>query len=60
MLSNERRRSGRTQLALIACQSHLAFLEAVIEDMKSQNCQLHQENQRLILVLRQLVSEPGE
>ncbi|KAF4496648.1 hypothetical protein FAGAP_7190 [Fusarium agapanthi] len=55
MLSEERRRSGRTRMALLACQSRLAFLEAMVADMESQNGQLRSENQRLILVLRHLV-----
>src|SRR4051794_15933778 len=56
-LYDERRRSGRAQIALIACRSRLAFLEVVVADMESQNSQLRLENQHLVLTLRHLVRE---
>ncbi|KAF9763299.1 hypothetical protein IL306_003169 [Fusarium sp. DS 682] len=55
ILPEERRRSGHTRMALMACQSRLAFLEAMVADMEAQNSQLRLENQCLILTLRHLV-----
>ncbi|SPJ78482.1 uncharacterized protein FTOL_06871 [Fusarium torulosum] len=54
-LLNERRRNGRTTMTLLACQSRMALLEAMVDEKEAQNNQLRMENQRLILTLRHLV-----
>ncbi|KAI8691500.1 hypothetical protein NCS56_00142900 [Fusarium sp. Ph1] len=54
LLAEERRRSGRTKLALMVCQNRLALLEALLEDTQHQLRQLRWENQHLVLTVRHL------